>query len=114
MTRTTSLFELDRLQLGDAIEQTVASLLAYADRYRHWAIAFSGGKDSSTVVTLVAHLIDTGRIPRPESLTVLYADTRLELLPLQIHTNGILDELTQREIETQVVYPALDDRFFVY
>lgn len=112
--RNASLFESDRLQLREAIEQTALSLQAYAERYRHWAIAFSGGKDSSAVVTLVAHLIEAGRIPAPESLTVLYADTRMELLPLQVHALGILEELRQRDIETRVVLPALDDRFFVY
>jgi hypothetical protein len=28
--------------------------------------------DSSAVVTLVIHLIETGQIPKPESLTVIY------------------------------------------
>jgi DNA sulfur modification protein DndC len=110
----TGLFESDRLRLKEAIEQTEASLLAYADRYEHWAVAYSGGKDSSALVTVTAHLIETGRVPKPKSLTVLYADTRMEMPPLQIAAIGVLAELRDRDIDTQVVLPALDDRFYVY
>lgn len=108
------LWDQQRTVLKDSIEQTVLSLCAYADRYRHWCIAFSGGKDSTTVATLVPHLIETGRVPRPESLTVLYADTRMELLPLSVSAMGIIDELRQQEIDARVVLPPLDDRFMVY
>lgn len=114
MKRQDSLFESDRLRLGEAIEMTVESLNAYADRYRHWCVAFSGGKDSSTVVTLVAHLIETGRVRRPESLTVLRADTRLELPPLDYAAREIMTELRERDITAETVLPAMDDRFMVY
>lgn len=111
---TRTLFDGIRSTLGEAIEQTVASLLAYAQTHRHWAIAYSGGKDSSSVVTLIAHLIENGRIPAPKTLTVLYADTRMEIPPLQIAAMKILAELRERGIDTRVVLPELDDRFFVY
>lgn len=100
--------------LKDAIELTVESLCHYAPRYRHWAVAYSGGKDSSATVTIIAHLIETGRVPRPDSITVLYADTRMEMPPLQVAAMGVLEELRDRGIETRVVLPVLDDRFFVY
>ena len=82
----------------------MASLRHYGSLYKHWAISFSGGKDSSAVVTLVIHLIETGQIPKPESLTVIYADTRQELPPLHNAAIGILDEVEpqgyiKREIE---------------
>jgi DNA sulfur modification protein DndC len=109
-----TLFDAQRMVLREAIDLTITSLRAHAERYRHWAIAFSGGKDSSAVVTLVAHLIEAGEIPAPASLTVLYADTRLELLPLQYSAMQILEELRQRDIDTRIVLPALDDRFMVY
>lgn len=112
--RPPGLFDGALSTLRDAIDMTVASLTYYAERYRHWVIAFSGGKDSSTVVTLVAHLIETGQIPAPKSLTVLYADTRLELVPLSVAAHGIMEELRQRDIDAHVVLPALDDRFMVY
>jgi DNA sulfur modification protein DndC len=99
---------------GGAIDLTVQSLNAYGPNYNHWVMAFSGGKDSTAVATLVPHLISKGLVPRPKSLTVLYADTRMELPPLQISAIGVLRELRRRGIETRVVLPELDDRFFVY
>lgn len=114
MARTLSLFEDDRLTLPKSIELSVESLRHYGSFYKHWAIAFSGGKDSSATVTLIAHLIETGQVPKPESLTVLYADTRQELPPLHSSALGILEELRKRGFETRVVLPELDHRYFVY
>lgn len=112
--RNESLWEGERLTLERSIALTIDSLQVYGAGYRHWAIAYSGGKDSSATVTLVAFLIATGAIPPPESLTVLYADTRMELPPLHACAMTILGELQARGIHTQVVLPDLDERFFVY
>ena len=109
-----SLFESSRMVLKESIQLTIESIKAYGSAYRHWAAAFSGGKDSTSLVTLIAHLIETGQIDPPESLTVLYADTRMELTPLQVSAMGVMEELRARDIDARVVYPALDDRFFVY
>lgn len=109
-----SLFEGARMSLQDSIDLTAQSLSAYGESYKHWAVAFSGGKDSSTVATLVAHLIETGRVPAPETLTFLYADTRLEIMPLWHSAMQILEGMKGRGYKTQVVLPALDDRYFVY
>lgn len=109
-----SLFESDRMVLAESIRLTIESLQAYGPLYKHWAVAFSGGKDSTATVTLVADLIETGQIAPPQSLTVLYADTRMELPPLQISAMGVLGELRERGIETHVVLPELDERYFVY
>ncbi|MCC7369672.1 MAG: phosphoadenosine phosphosulfate reductase family protein [Chloroflexi bacterium] len=112
--RNVSLFENERLTLADALDLTAISLQAYGATYRHWAVAYSGGKDSSATVTAVVHLIETGRVPKPETLSVLYADTRMELPPLQTAAMETLAALEQRGVRTQVVLPAMDDRFFVY
>ena len=112
--RTKSLFEEDRLTLPKSVELSAESLRHYGSLYKHWAIAFSGGKDSSATVTLIAHLIETDRIPKPASLTVLYADTRLELPPLHTAAMGILAELRNRGLDTRIVLPKLDYRYFVY
>ncbi|MBD2094464.1 phosphoadenosine phosphosulfate reductase family protein [Trichocoleus sp. FACHB-591] len=112
--RTLSLFDEERLSLPKAIELSIESLQHYGSFYKHWAIAFSGGKDSSATVTLVANLIETGQIPKPESLTVLFADTRQELPPLHSAAMGILEELRNRGFDTRVVLPELDYRYFVY
>ncbi|GAA5117089.1 phosphoadenosine phosphosulfate reductase family protein [Luteolibacter yonseiensis] len=109
-----TLFDGDRMDLSDAIEITANSLRAYAERYNYWAIAFSGGKDSSALLTVVAYLIASGRVPRPKKLIVLYADTRMELPPLHATAMILLEEVRALGVETRIVLPELDDRFFVY
>lgn len=113
-TRQLSLFENQRLLLEDAVELSLESLRAYGERYRHWAVAYSGGKDSTATVTLVAWAIKAGLLPRPESLSVLYADTRMELTPLQATAMDLLGELRADGFDARVVLPEVDKRFFVY
>jgi DNA sulfur modification protein DndC len=109
-----SLFEAEKMTLDEAIEMTAENLRTYRRIYSHWAAAFSGGKDSASAVTLMVSLFEQGRVDWPESLTVFYGDTRLELIPLQISAMHILSALEKRGVKTQVVQPELDDRFFVY
>ncbi len=117
-----TLFEGERLNPQKAMQLTRESLLAYAGLYRHWAVAFSGGKDSSATLTIVCHLILTGQVPAPESLTILYADTRMELPPLQIAAFKIMAAIRDMasrgdfpcKVITNVVLPEMDDRFMVY
>lgn len=103
-----------RLQMTDSIELTIQSLLAYCNDHDHWGIAWSGGKDSSATLTLIIWLLDTGKISRPKSLTVFYADTRQELPPLAIAARHIMDELEERGIVVEVVMAPMDKRFMVY
>ncbi len=112
--KTPSLFESERLTMSDSIDLTVQSLKAYGQDYKHWAIAFSGGKDSTATLTLIVHLIEVGKIKGPETLTVLFADTRQELPPLHFAAMQLLAELRRRGIQTRVVLPELDHRYFVY
>jgi DNA sulfur modification protein DndC len=120
--QTISLFEQDRLTLDKSIQLSLDSLHQYGALYKHWAIAFSGGKDSAATVTLVAHLIESGQIAKPESISILYADTRQELPPLHTSALSILEALRNRlgplfregAFQTRVVLPELDHRYFVY
>ncbi len=112
--KPTSLWEGERLTLDHALELSIESLRLYGPLFRHWAIAYSGGKDSTTVVVLIAYLIASDQVEAPESLTVLYADTRMELPPLQAAAMQVLEALRLRGITTRVVLPTLDDRFMVY
>jgi DNA sulfur modification protein DndC len=112
--KDSTFWDSDRMTMTEAIAQTIASLQAYAASHKHWAIGFSGGKDSGTVVSLVAHLIRVGKVPRPESLTVIYADTRMELPPLQAAALEMLSALSKMGHKTKVVLPPMQDRFFVY
>jgi DNA sulfur modification protein DndC len=112
--RRVSLFEAERLTMQESVELTAESLRAYGERYPHWSIAYSGGKDSTATVTVVIHLIETGAVPRPASLSIMYADTGMELPPLNVAALRVLDELRQRGYRAEVVKPPLDERFFVY
>lgn len=112
--RQPSLFESERLSFRDAIDLSIASLNAYGARYRHWAIAYSGGKDSSATASFVTWAIRTGQVAAPETLTVLYADTRQELPPLQATAMQFMQALRHDGHEARVVLPTLDDRFYVY
>lgn len=112
--RQLSLFEGARLSFKDAIELSLDSLREYGQRYKRWAVAYSGGKDSSATVTFVVWAIMSGRVSLPESLTVLYADTRMELPPLHHTAMELLGELEQDGFEPLVVLPEMDRRFFVY
>ena len=112
--RQISLFEEQRLTLNDAIDLSLQSLSEYAGRYRHWAVAYSGGKDSSATVALVAWAIRSGAIAAPDSLTVLYSDTRQELPPLQRTAMRLLGQLRAEGFQARVVLPEMDRRFYVY
>lgn len=112
--RAISLFDDARLRLDGAIELSLASLMEYGQRYRHWSVAYSGGKDSSATVTFVAWAIKTGLVDSPESLTVLYADTRQEYPPLYATAMKLMAALRADGFEARVVLPEMDNRFYVY
>lgn len=109
-----SLFEGSRLTLQDAIDYTILSIGAYAEGHDHWTVAFSGGKDSSATLATIIYLIENGLVKKPKTLTVLYADTGLELHPLHISAMNILQEVRRRGYRTVIVRPVMDKRFFVY
>jgi len=100
---------------AEAVDLTLASLQSYWHRHDHVAVAWSGGKDSTAVLTLIIHLIETGALPRPKTLHVFYADTRQELPPIQKSAEQIIERLQQREwITVEVVRAPIDKRFMVY
>lgn len=106
--------EDERITSKEAIELTAQSLQVYGEMYDHWAISFSGGKDSSALVTLIVYLIESQQIKRPKSLHILYADTRMELPPLQMSAMQILSECKRRGFVTEVVMADIDKRFLPY
>lgn len=109
-----TLFEDMRTTLPEAIDLTVQSLQAYGPQHEHWAIAYSGGKDSTATLTLIMHLIETGRVPAPKSLTVCYADTRMELIPLAFAATRIMEQLRARGVDVRVAMAPMDLRMMVY
>ncbi len=113
-TQTTFFDSGRRLQMTESIEMTIQSLQAYGPDHPDWGIAWSGGKDSSATLTMICWLIDTGKVLRPRSLTVFYADTRQELPPLALAAEQIMYELRERGIRVEVVTAPMDKRFMVY
>lgn len=109
-----TLWDNQRMSWKDALELSIASLKEYGQRYQHWALAYSGGKDSSATAAFVAWAIKTGKVPAPESLTVLYADTRQEFPPLFSTATQFMAALEQDGFTTRMVLPTLNDRFYVY
>lgn len=104
-----------RMLHEEAVELTLASFRAYWGRHDHYAVAWSGGKDSTATLTVLIHLIDSGQLPQPERLFVFYADTRQELPPLQQASEQIMEMLRRRNwIEFIVVRAPIDKRFMVY
>jgi len=109
-----SLFDEGRQDLARAIDLTAEAVNAYADRSDHWVVTFSGGKDSTATLTLLHWLIQTGRVPKPKTLTAMYADTRMELPPLHLAAMQQLDHLKALGVDANVVLPPLDKRYWVY
>lgn len=107
-------FSGQRMQMNESIDYTVQSLSAYGPSFDTWAIAWSGGKDSTTLLTLVIWLIKSGRVPGPKVLRVFYADTRLELSPLWFAAQSIMEELREIGINVEVVMAPLEKRFMTY
>lgn len=118
-----NLFEGQRLQMTDSIAMTIASLQAYGPRFQHWVTAYSGGKDSTALVTLIIYLILARKTSAPKTLTVVYADTRMEIPALWLAAARIREELEDKAemlaalgcmLTVRVVMAPLDDRFLVY
>lgn len=103
-----------RMRMDESIRFTIGSLTEYGRRYRAWCVAWSGGKDSTATLTLAVWLIRSGRVPAPDRLIVLYADTRQEILPLATVAAEVMDELAELGIEFRVVTAPLDKRMWVY
>lgn len=103
-----------RLVYDEAMELTLQSMQAYGSAHDHWGIAWSGGKDSSATLTVILHLIEVGKLAPPKTLSVFYADTRMELPPLAIAAERIMQQMAERGINCEVVRAPLDKRFLVY
>jgi DNA sulfur modification protein DndC len=108
-----NLFGNRRIDFNEQVNYTIDSLNTYGPLHDHWAIAWSMGKDSTTLLTLTVQLIESGQVQPPKSLTVLCADTRMELLPLWLAAKGITEKLQSKGIEVRIVMAEIDKRFFV-
>ncbi len=104
----------EHMPVGKCFDRTIDNMLAVATAYDHWILAFSGGKDSATVATVVTTALEMDLLPRPRSITVMYADTRAELPPVQAAARAIMARLRAMGVKVMEVCAPLDERFFVY
>ena len=111
---TENLFDANRLTLEESLTMTADTLNAFGAAYDHWCFAWSGGKDSTAALTISLHLIESGRVRSPKKITVLYADTRQEILPLAFSAANIMEELRERGHDVRTVMAPLDKRMWVY
>lgn len=114
-----NLFGIEKISIGECQKLTIQALNTHAYHHRHWVIAWSGGKDSSATMTLILYLILSGQIQQPETLTVMYADTRMELPPLSISAQAMIAKISllseqYRWLSVRKVMAEIDKRFFVY
>lgn len=109
-----NMFGTSKMQMNESIRLSIESMKEYGDRYEHWAIAWSGGKDSSALVTFVLWLIDTKQIATPKSLSILYSDTRLELTPLYLSAKSIREEIKEHGYDVTEVMAPMEKRFMCY
>lgn len=114
MPRQITLFEGKRLQMTDSIRLTAESLSVYGAEHDTWVVAWSGGKDSSALVTVILYLIGAGLVPKPKKLLVLYAETRQEVVPLARVAHQMMDDLRERGVDVRTVVAPVDQRFLVY
>lgn len=93
---------------------------AYAADRRPWVVGFSGGKDSTACLQLIYYaLTQMPRSERSKPIYVLASDTRVETPRITARMRSELEFIqTAAEhdgvpITTQIVYPKLNDTFWV-
>jgi len=109
-----NIFGTEPITVAESIDLTIQSLNTYGPMHKHWAMAWSWGKDSTTLITLVVQLINTGQIKAPETLTIFAADTRMELIPLWLSAQVLTKQMQERGVKVEVVTAPIDNRFLVY
>ena len=97
-----SLWEGHRMRMDEAMELTFTSLRNHGAHHDHWAMAWSGGKDSTAMLTLLLYGVNSGQEPAPKKVSVGYADTRQEMPPLYAAAAGRMDLLRTRGVDVRV------------
>lgn len=114
MNRQATLFEGVRLTYDECYQMTVDSIKRIEGLYKTWLLMWSGGKDSTTMVTVILELIRRGQITPPEHLHIFIADTRMELIPLWQNAMQLIKQIEARGYKVNIVMPEMDNRFWVY
>ncbi|HEX9950302.1 MAG TPA: hypothetical protein VGB53_00905 [Rubricoccaceae bacterium] len=124
-TNTLSLFGDRRQDIVEATDFTRLSLAAHGADHDHWVVAWSGGKDSTCALTVTLYLVAAGLVAAPKRITVLYADTRMELVPLAAGAQAVMARIreiaaseawqtTGCVLTVETVLAPLEKRFFPY
>lgn len=101
----------------ERIEQSWA-LLDTLTSYPHWFLAFSGGKDSTTLLVLTVEFLQRQRSSNVQ-LEILYADTRLEIPPMAQHAARILKHVNNiatvksLPIRVHIIRSPVEESFWV-
>jgi DNA sulfur modification protein DndC len=93
---------------------TLDSLREWGADHDTWVIAWSGGKDSTTLLTVTLHLLAERALQEPKRLIVCYADTRMELPPLATSASCLIEKMRHDGREVRTAMAPMDKRFFVY
>lgn len=99
--------------ITECINTSLAELKRLRALHDHWGVAWSVGKDSTTLATLVAWAIDAGHIERPRSLKLVRSDTRQELAPLNHAAETLEREFAERGWSLVTVEPEQDRGLWV-
>ncbi len=114
MGKQTGIWDDMRITLGECMEMTIDSIKQIESLYDTWILMWSGGKDSTTMLTVILQLIADGHIKRPKNLKVFISDTRMELIPLWFTAMDLIDQVRERGYDVEIVRSPIDDRFWVY
>lgn len=115
--------EIKNQRIRDIIEEIKEQYLE-EDRYnRPWIVGFSGGKDSTAVLTLVWMALQELREENPDmawkrSIYVVCNDTLVENPVIEEYVNTVLKHIRQAAraqklpIKVEVTQPEMEDRFW--
>ncbi len=114
MPKHQTLFDGVRLSYDECYQMTIDSIKKVEGMYKTWLLMWSGGKDSTTMETVILELIRREQVTPPENLRIFIADTRQELIPLWQNAMQLIEQIEQRGYKVDIVRPEIDNRFWVY
>src|ERR1700679_4179095 len=100
------------------IKETITQL--YLEDERPWLVGFSGGKDSSLLISLIVEVVvNIPREQRKKPIAILCTDTRVEIPAIAETIEGTLNRIQKfsqendLNIETNLLKPPPEHSFWV-
>lgn len=89
-------------------------IMALRKQESPWVLGYSGGKDSSAVLSLLLSAIDECGPPLLP-VKIVYCDTGVEIPPARLLARQVLRSASKSctSVDCRVVLPSIEDRFFV-